>query len=210
MDIAQGIGQRIKNMRKAKNLTLKQLSEMTELSSGFLSQFERGMTNIAIDSLNRIAVALGVTLDSLLKVKNTEVDGIEVIRSYERESTQISPQIIQYMLNAHPEKLSFLPRIFRLLPLHQKQTIELYAHEGQEFIYVLEGAITLYIEDNATILYPGDSVQFDSTSRHNWANLSPLPAIILTVSSPNPLMHVDDILQNGDEGNNIWSEANTL
>ena len=200
MEIAQSIGQRIKIMRKAKNLTLKQLSEMTDLSSGFLSQFERGMTNIAIDSLNRIAVALGVPLDSLLKLQRTEPDGIKVVRSYEREASQISPQIIQYMLNVRPENYSFLPRVFRLLPLPQKQTIELYAHEGQEFIYSLEGAVTLYIEDNATILYPGDSVLFDSTARHNWANLSPLPAMILTISSPNPLMHADDAAQNGNEG----------
>ncbi|NLB10141.1 MAG: helix-turn-helix transcriptional regulator, partial [Clostridiaceae bacterium] len=81
MEIAQSIGQRIKIMRKAKNLTLKQLSEMTDLSSGFLSQFERGMTNIAIDSLNRIAVALGVPLDSLLKLQRTEPAGIKVVRS---------------------------------------------------------------------------------------------------------------------------------
>lgn len=213
MDIAQSIGQKIKIMRKAKNLTLKQLSEMTDLSSGFLSQFERGMTNIAIDSLNRIAVALGVPLDSLLKMQQLETDGIPAIRSYEREASQISPQIIQYMLNVHPENFSFLPRIFRLLPLPQKQTIELYSHEGQEFIYVLEGAVTLYIEDNATILYSGDSVHFDSGSRHNWANLSPLPAVILTVSSPNPLMNLDEILssakqndsQKNDQDDNIWS-----
>ena len=83
MDLAQSIGQRIKAIRNSRDLTLKQLSEMTGLSSGFLSQFERGMTNIAIDSLNQIAVALGVPLEGLLKLPPRE-QGIEVIRSYQR------------------------------------------------------------------------------------------------------------------------------
>ena len=58
MELAQSIGQRVKGIRKARHMTLKELSEMTGLSSGFLSQFERGLTNIAIDSLSKIAYAL--------------------------------------------------------------------------------------------------------------------------------------------------------
>ncbi len=198
MDLAQSIGQRIKIMRKSRQLTLKQLSDMTGLSSGFLSQFERGMTNIAIDSLNKIANALGIPLESLLKIPRKD-KGIEVIRSYERDVSLVSSHIIQYMLNSQPERFSFLPRVFRLLPLPETQKIELYAHDGQEFIYVLEGSVTFYLEDKATVLYPGDSVHIDSTSRHNWANLTTLPALILTVSSPNPFLFLDDLRQNGDE-----------
>ncbi|NLA81960.1 MAG: cupin domain-containing protein [Clostridiaceae bacterium] len=199
MDLAQTIGQRIKSIRKARQMTLKQLSETTGLSPGFLSQFERGMTNIAIDSLNRIANALSVPLESLLKIASQD-KGIDVIRSYERDSTLISPHVIQFMLNSQPERFAFLPRAFKLLPLPQKQKIELYSHEGQEFIYVLEGAVTVYLEDQSTILYPGDSLHIDSTKPHNWANLSSMPALILTVNSPNPFLFLDDLRQDVDEG----------
>lgn len=198
MDLAQTIGQRIKSMRKARQMTLKQLGEMTGLSSGFISQFERGMTNIAIDSLNQMANALGVPLESLLKSTSKE-KGIEVVRSYERDATLISPHVIQFMLNSQPERFSFLPRAFRLLPLPQKQKIELYAHDGQEFIYVLEGAVTVYLEDESTILYAGDSVHIDSAKPHNWANLSSLPALILTVNSPNPFLSLHDPHQDVEE-----------
>lgn len=198
MDLAQNIGQRIKSLRKAKQLTLKQLSETTGLSSGFLSQFERGMTNIAIDSLNKIAHALGIPLESLIKMPGKE-KGIEVIRSYERDTSLISPHVIQYMLSSQPERFSFLPRAFRLLPLPHKQKIELYSHEGQEFIYVLEGSVTFFLEDKSTILYPGDSVHIDSNIRHNWANLSAMPALILTVNSPNPFLFLHDLHQEGHE-----------
>lgn len=56
------IGTKIKKYRKDKKYTLKMLSEQTGLSIGFLSQLERGMTTIAIDSLANVARVLGVEL----------------------------------------------------------------------------------------------------------------------------------------------------
>ena len=55
MDTNAIIGLRIKNLRTEKKYTLKYLSENTGLSIGFLSQLERGMTSIAIDSLDKIS-----------------------------------------------------------------------------------------------------------------------------------------------------------
>ena len=54
------IGEKIKALRTSQNLTLKQLGEMTNLSTGFLSQMERGLSSIAIDTLETIAGVLGV------------------------------------------------------------------------------------------------------------------------------------------------------
>lgn len=61
------IGTKIKKYRKDKKYTLKMLSEQTGLSIGFLSQLERGMTTIAIDSLANVARVLGVELADFLK-----------------------------------------------------------------------------------------------------------------------------------------------
>ena len=58
------IGLQIKTIRTRNNMTLKQLSEQTDLSIGFLSQLERGMSSVAIDSLEKIAEALDVPLTS--------------------------------------------------------------------------------------------------------------------------------------------------
>ena len=64
MDTNAIIGLRIKNLRTEKKYTLKYLSENTGLSIGFLSQLERGMTSIAIDSLDKISKVLDVELSS--------------------------------------------------------------------------------------------------------------------------------------------------
>ena len=58
------IGSKIKTLRIRKKYTLKQLSAESGLSTGFLSQLERGVSSIAIDSLAKIAEILGVSLSS--------------------------------------------------------------------------------------------------------------------------------------------------
>ena len=57
------IGNKIKELRTNKKMTLRELSEGTGLSIGFLSQLERGLTSIATDSLMKIAEALDVDLN---------------------------------------------------------------------------------------------------------------------------------------------------
>lgn len=57
---------KIKELRNTKNMTLKKLSEENGLSVVFLSQLERGLTSIAVDSLENIAKILGVNLSYFL------------------------------------------------------------------------------------------------------------------------------------------------
>ncbi|MGO1712760.1 MAG: helix-turn-helix domain-containing protein, partial [Senegalia sp. (in: firmicutes)] len=66
------IGSEIKELRKQNNMTLKDLSEKTGLSIGFLSQFERGLSTIAIDSLELIARSLDVGLSHFLLKPNAK------------------------------------------------------------------------------------------------------------------------------------------
>jgi transcriptional regulator with XRE-family HTH domain len=81
------IGKKVKELRLHKKMTLKDLSELTTLSTGFLSQLERGLTNIATDSLQKIAQILGVDLSYFFanSVRNRHC----VLRSYEKEVFQV-------------------------------------------------------------------------------------------------------------------------
>ena len=58
MDYNGSIGARIKSLRTEQKMTLKQLSELSGLSAGFLSQLERGLSTIAIDSLANLSKIL--------------------------------------------------------------------------------------------------------------------------------------------------------
>lgn len=181
------IGLRIKELRTQKKLTLKDLSEQTSLSTGFLSQLERGLTNISIDWLAKIANVLDVELleffdDSLQTGDST------ITRSYERKCSPVSEQIIQYSLSKNTSSFEMLPRMVEVMPCKdgESEDIELYTHNGEEFIYILEGILTLVVDDEEYNLYPGDSAHLKSNRSHNWKNDTSKVVKMITVHSPNP------------------------
>lgn len=181
------IGQKVKDLRTQKNLTLKEVSEATGISIGFLSQFERGMSTIAIDSLSKIAKTLEVDLGTFFTIKKGTHHSFDLIRGYEREVANVSEKFIQYNLVEDVTDTALLPRVFQVLPiLDGEKEMPMYSHEGNEFIYVLEGILTLQIEEKVMQLYPEDSVYIDSKYLHNWKNETSKMVKILTVNTPNP------------------------
>ena len=129
------VGQRIKNLRTGNNMTLKDLSEATGFSIGFLSQLERGLTTIAIESLEKIARALNVDITYFFSSSKNK-DKL-VLKSYEKELYQVINSNIVYHLSNDLEDKDMLPRLIEILPSQEKEEIDVYSHQGEEFIYVL-------------------------------------------------------------------------
>ncbi|NMM61809.1 cupin domain-containing protein [Clostridium sp. P21] len=180
----EDVGKKIKELRTNKNLTLKELSVKTNLSIGFLSQLERGLTAVAIDSLNNIAKALDVNLSYFINEANHNKKII--LRSYEKEVFQVeNNQFIHYHLTNDIENKNLLPRLIEILPTSSKESLTSYQHEGEEFVYVLEGILTLFINNEQQELFPGDSAHYDSNLVHNWANYTSKIVKLLTVHTPN-------------------------
>tara|TARA_Y100001933_G_C18920723_1_gene530925 strand:- start:467 stop:1111 length:645 start_codon:yes stop_codon:yes gene_type:complete len=179
------IGSRVKALRLENKLTLKDLSEKTELSTGFLSQLERGMTSIAVDALNDIAMVFDVDLNHFFpKVKSSH----DTILHYQDQKIfQIeNMKYMHYHLSSELENKSMLPRLVEILPGETDEDISEYGHMGEEFIYVLEGCLTLFIDDEKHVLYPRDTAHYMSERPHNWANYTSQVVKILVVSVPNP------------------------
>lgn len=178
------VGRKIKELRTSRNLTLKDLSAATNLSIGFLSQLERGLTTVAVDSLGNIAKALKVNLSFF--IENTKHNKKAVLRSYEKEVFQVeNNQFIHYHLTNDSSDKKLLPRLIEILPSNSKEEVAPYKHEGEEFVYVLEGILTLFIDDEQHELFPGDSAHYNSNVVHNWANYTSKTVRILTVHTPN-------------------------
>lgn len=189
MDTNAVIGLRIKNLRNEKKYTLKYVSENTGLSIGFLSQLERGMTSIAIDSLDKIAKLLDVELSSFFNMESKTKD-CHIVRRYEHKANVVNPEIIEYSLSSNMTDFDLLPRLVEVMPALENETeLELYSHDGEEFIYILEGILTLQIDEEIFSLYPGDSAHVHSNVKHNWKNDSNHIVRFLTVHTPNPFKH---------------------
>lgn len=182
----EDIGKKIKELRGIKNLTLKDLSAKTSLSIGFLSQLERGLTTVDIDSLSNLADILEVSLSYF--IEEAKHNKKVILRSYEKEVFQVySNQFIHYHLTNDVGTKTLLPRLIEILPTNSKEDVAEYTHEGEEFIYVLEGILTLFINNEEQELYPGDSAHFNSHTTHNWTNNTNRTVKILTVHTPRML-----------------------
>lgn len=178
------IGSKIKTLRSDKNLTLKELSELTNLSIGFLSQLERGITTVAIDSLDAISKALGVDISYFFTMSREKSD--VVVKGYERDLIFMDRNnFIQYHLSSNLEDKSMFPRLVEVYPKKKDEKVQGYKHEGEEFLYILEGILTYYYNDEKYELYPGDSVHINSTTSHNWENNTGKIVKMIEVSVPN-------------------------
>lgn len=181
------IGAKVKTLRTSKSYTLKQLSEETGLSVGFLSQMERGISSIAIDSLAKVADALSVPLTFFFD-GNAPATKDPVVHSFNLQCTKSTSEIIQFMLSNNTAEYDILPRLFHLMPLVDGDEAEvvMLTHVGDEFIYILEGIVTVYLGEGEYTLYPGDSIQFHSNEPHNWLNRTNKVAKLLSINTPNP------------------------
>lgn len=193
------IGKKIKELRNNKKMTLKNLSELTGLSTGFLSQLERGLTSIATDSLANVAEALEVDLSYFIKPQRKRS---HIVRSYEKELFRVENRFIQYLLSSDVQDKAMMPRIIELLPINSEENINQYPHEGEEFVYVLEGTLTLLINDHQYELFPGDSAHYSSRLAHNWANYTNKLTRLLVVSTPNLLKENNQGAEVADEKSN--------
>lgn len=177
------IGSKVKELRNSKKMTLKELGEQTNLSIGFLSQMERGLTAVATDSLAKIAAALEVDLSYFFS--NPRRSKKYIIRSYEKEVFQVQDSgfIIYHLTNEVGNK-EMLPRLIELLPNNSDEPVDIYPHGGEEFVYVLEGILTLAIDYEEYELFPGDSAHYNSTIPHNWANYTNKTVKFIVVNMP--------------------------
>lgn len=163
-------GEQIKQHRKRMQLTLMELSAKTGLSAGYLSQIERNQATLTLVSLKKIAAALNMS-PTVFTTTERQVTGCVIRQDEQRPFRMDGNNTLYYDLsNTSDGSLSMGPLIEVLMPGDTREMVQLHDHEGEEFGYVLEGVLTLYLDDKEYVLYPGDSFHFHSRIPHDLAN----------------------------------------
>ena len=180
----KNIGELIKQKRTEKKMTLKEVGEATDLSIGYLSQLERGLTSIAHDTLVKVAAVLDVDMNYFMDQPKNKKEAI--VRSYEKEIFRIEGNsIIEYMMTNISSSAIMLPRLIEILPQKEIEETEIYSHDGEEFVYVLEGILRLNVGNEEWDLYPGDCAHYLSTKKHNWSNQTNKTVKLISINAPN-------------------------
>jgi transcriptional regulator with XRE-family HTH domain len=185
IDVA--LGRRIRRLRRDRALSLETLSAKTGLSTGFLSQVERGLSSPSVRVLASVADTLGVSLGALFDpAKATDASEV-VVRGQERRQLQLWRSGITKQLLTPPSASSRLAVFLVEMEPGASTGDELYAHHGEEAGYVLRGRMTLTVEDETWRLDKGDSFRFESRRPHRFGNPEDGPTSVLwvnAVSSP--------------------------
>ena len=178
--MSNNIGDKIKELRKKQKLTLKEISDQTNLSISFLSQVERTKSSLTLESLKKISEVLGVNPSYFFN--DSESSSTSVVTSGKiDEDKLISNQFLYKDLSGGNRYLGFEPLLVILNPGDNKGNR--FSHKGVEFIYVLEGNLTVLINEESYHLEPNDSIVIDSKNPHYWVNNTSKQVRFLCISS---------------------------
>jgi transcriptional regulator with XRE-family HTH domain len=167
--VPTSVGQRMRIVRQEKGLTTEDVGQRTGLSPTYVDKIEADELSPPLGVLIRIAKALDMRLGRF--ISTGEVKPFTVVRKHERRivSRYTSAQGDQYGYTYEslaPDKKDrhMEPFMITLVPSGAKK--ELSTHAGQEFIYVLEGAMEVILEEHKDVLHAGDSIYYDSSVPH--------------------------------------------
>jgi transcriptional regulator with XRE-family HTH domain len=178
------IGHKIRDLRRAKKLTLARIAAATGLSIGHLSQVERGISTPSVRHLQQIAATLGVRIgwffDGADPAPSSE-RGV-IVRAQRRKALNLTGiGITDYLLSPNLSgKLEFL--LCDLTP--GAESGDHYTHEGEEAGLILEGVLELWVGDNHYVLNAGDSFTFASTTPHRYRNPGGITTRVVWVITP--------------------------
>ena len=174
------IGEKIRRLRIAKQLTQEELANRCELSKGFISQVENDLTSPSIATLMDILQILGTNLTEFFSEAKEERVAFTSEDMFETEDEELKYKLMWLVPNAQKNQME--PIMVTLEP--NGKYIEEEPHEGEEFGYVLSGSIFLHISDRKYKVKKGESFYFKPRENHYISNAGKNPAKVIWISTP--------------------------
>ncbi|TVZ03599.1 cupin domain-containing protein [Trebonia kvetii] len=180
------LGGAIRARRRRLGMTLVEVAASAGLSHPFLSQLERGLARPSMRSLTAIAATLGTTAQALMA--DTELPAApdtEPVSVVRRASDLVAPVDSPggYVRPLVRGERAMLPVEFNGAP---REFDEYYRHDGEEFVYVVQGLIEVDIEGGFHTASAGDGVYYPGGLRHRWRSLSDEDVRLVVVQQNRP------------------------
>jgi transcriptional regulator with XRE-family HTH domain len=171
------VGAAVRSLRLRQSLTIAQVAEQAELSGGMLSKIENGQISAGMDTLSRVARALGSSMAMLFRTYDVPAGAAHLVKAGEgmpflRHGERPGHTFELLSVSQGPSKLFdyFLVTIdqhYEKLP-----SIE---HPGTEVIHMLEGVMEYRIGQDIFCLAPGDTLTLNGEVLHGFERLISLP-----------------------------------
>ena len=174
----EDIGEKLKELRKSRKLSIRKVSEASGFSISFLSKLENGKSSITIKNLIKLLNFYGVTLADIFSGEVTR----KIAFPREERKKVDSPEWVTLELLVDETDVEMEPLLGTFkAQARYKDPIE---HGGEEFAMVLKGEFRFEIGDTAHHLRQGDCVYFQGQQSHSWENLSDDEGSLLMVITP--------------------------
>jgi mannose-6-phosphate isomerase-like protein (cupin superfamily) len=179
------VGERIKALREAQEITLAQVSKLSGIDAERLKAYEDGSAVPPIGAVIQLSRVLGSKMEGLLHGGGTVTKHLTICRAGDSLSGKQGGTEQSYAYSSltrpgtvghvmEPFLLSFDPKVAPGVPI---------THDGQEFVYIVEGAVQLSYDGHSYNLEQGDSAYLDSSLPHTFHGLGDQVAKMLAVVS---------------------------
>ncbi len=178
------LGPRVRNLRKSRGMTLSEVADATGLSISALSKIENNQVSPTFTNLMRLAEGLAIPLSDLVAL-DREVSNVSARMTVSRRNEvkfRSTPKYDIGVLAADLLHKRMTPLIERVRVGDGAAGDGMISHGGEEFVYVLSGAIEVHTEHYQPVrLDEGDSVYLDSTMAHTYVAIDGQVSDILTI-----------------------------
>ncbi|WP_020042058.1 cupin domain-containing protein [Salipiger mucosus] len=179
------LGDAVRRARKARGLSLQLVADGVGISTGLLSQIERGISSPSVRNLRAICEVIGIPFLSLFDDGEARAsrESRMIVRADRRKTVDFGDRkMVKSFLTVHDEGALQVMEI--VLEAGGSSGEESYAHEGEECGLVLSGRLELVVDDHRYQLSPGDAFHFESTRPHRFRNLAEVETRVIWITTP--------------------------
>ena len=189
---ADGPSRIVKALRQRADLTLTELAERSGLAVSTLSKIESGQLLPGYETIQRLAVGLGVDVAELFNSRLIEIPaGRRGVTRKNKGSRLHSPHYDYEALAADLSNKKFLPLVATINARSVSEFEALPSHPGEEFVFVISGKVLLHSDAyEPLLLTEGDSVYFNSRSGHALVSVGEANARVVWISSDRDALRI--------------------
>ncbi len=178
------VGEEIQGLRKARKMTLTQLSLAAGTSVGHLSQIERGISTPSIKTLHGISRALGVNISWFFSPADPgpSEEREFIVRAHRRRQIRFDAGVSDFLLS--PSLKLNIELLMTTLAPGATSGDQTYTHDGEEAGIVMSGELDLWIDGKSFQLRQGDSFSFKSTLPHRYQNSGTTDTVVIWAITP--------------------------
>jgi DNA-binding transcriptional MerR regulator/quercetin dioxygenase-like cupin family protein len=172
------VGTRLRQVRATLGLSLAEVAEAVGISVGFLSAIERSHMSASVGTLRKLARYYKLNILDFFDA--TAEASPHLVRLRERKQLNAGSGVRMDLLAWGNTVME--PHLFTIAP--GAGSGESYAHEGEEFIFVVRGTLHISLDGEEYALKSGDSFYFESSTPHTWRNSGKSQTVLLWVNTP--------------------------